>query len=109
MANQQARQDKNKAHALIGHSKVGDDAETRQIIVIDGGIATADVEYDTLIDEASATVTYIGKCAAGSVATTDEAIWKIKKIDSTSGTKISFADGSTSFNKIWDDRATYTY
>lgn len=63
---------------------------------------------ELLIDEASTTVTYIGESPANS-ATTD-AVWKIFKIDSTTNpTSLKYADGSTSFNKVWNDRATYTY
>lgn len=64
---------------------------------------------ETLIDKASATVTYIGKCIAGNSGKTDEEVWQIKKINQTSGTKISFADGSSLLNKVWDNRTTYTY
>lgn len=63
---------------------------------------------ETLIDEASATVTYIGKSATDTA--TSAASWQIKKVDSTSNpTSIKFADGVTSFTKVWDDRASYTY
>ena len=65
--------------------------------------------YDTLIDKASSTVTYIGNCAVGSAGDTSKAIWRIQKVDSTSGTKITYADGVSTFTKIWANRATYTY
>lgn len=65
--------------------------------------------YDTLIDKASDTVTYIGNCAVGSADDISEAIWRIKKVDSTSGTKITYADGVSTFTKVWNSRATYTY
>ena len=63
--------------------------------------------YTTRIDEASATVTYIGDAAIGSA--TSGALWRIKKIDTTSGTSITFADGDGNFNNIWDNRAALTY
>ena len=65
--------------------------------------------YDKLIDEASSTVTYIGECETGEASKTNEEIWRIKKIDLTTGIKITYADGSANFDKEWDERATYTY
>jgi hypothetical protein len=67
------------------------------------------IALELLIDEASSTVTYLGNCLPGNAGKTDEAIWRIKKIDTTSGTKITYADGSSDFDKIWANRATYTY
>lgn len=69
-----------------------------------GGDATP---YDTLIEDASATITYIGKAVAGTAVGT--ASWQIKRIDSSSGTAIRFADGVSTFTKVWNSRATYTY
>lgn len=64
--------------------------------------------HETLIDEASATVTYIGKANPG--VATSASLWSIKKIDSTSNpTTIKYANSDNSFDKIWDNRATYTY
>lgn len=63
--------------------------------------------YATRIDEASATVTYIGSAVPGTAASA--ASWQIKKIDSSSGTIINFADGTSNFTKVWNDRASYTY
>lgn len=65
--------------------------------------------YDKLIDEASSTIIYIGECAVGSAGQTDQEIWRIKKVDQTSGIKITYANGSSDFNKKWTERATYTY
>ncbi|MCC7571159.1 hypothetical protein KO465_07540 [Candidatus Micrarchaeota archaeon] len=71
---------------------------------------TADTQaYDMLIDEASATNTYIGYCKVGEASKTNENIWRIKKIDTTTGTKITYADGSADFDKKWADRLAYTY
>lgn len=52
---------------------------------------------------------YIGLAAPGSL--TSEAKWQIKKItyDGSNPTEIKFADGSPSFNQIYDDRASLTY
>ena len=67
----------------------------------------ASVVYAIRIDEASATVTYIGKAATGSA--TSGALWQVQKIDTTTGTVITWADGNGDFDNIWDNRATLTY
>lgn len=69
-----------------------------------GGDATV---YTTRIDEASATVTYIGDAAIGTA--TSAASWRIKKIDSDNPTAITFADGNGSFDNVWNDRASLSY
>lgn len=64
--------------------------------------------YKTNIDEASSTVTYVGK--ASTKAATSEAQWQIIKIEvSGTITTIKYANGSYSFNQIWDNRASLTY
>lgn len=62
----------------------------------------------TKIDEADASTTYVGEAEIKTQTSTAE--WRIKKI-SVSGnvTTISWADGDSNFNNIWDDRATLTY
>lgn len=70
-------------------------------------VKTMKLPLDTIIDEASATVTYIGTAPAGSA--TSSSLWQIKKIDTSSGTTIKYADGDTSHSKIWDNRANFTY
>lgn len=112
MANQQARHDDNRVTGLIGHSSVSDPSETRRVVVDDTGRLTTNSEsqaYDTLIEEASATVTYIGNCEVGSAAETSAAIWRIKKVDTATDTKITYADGVSTFTKVWDNRGTYSY
>ena len=74
---------------------------------IDVNASVESATYTTRIDEASATVTYIGDAAIGS--STASALWRIKKIDTTSGTSITFADGNGNFDNIWDNRASLSY
>ena len=86
---------------------------TVAIVKLNPSTGTLDRDIDksaleTLIDVASSTVTYIGKSATNTPETS--ALWQIKKIDSTTNpTSIKFADGVTSFTKVWTNRATYTY
>lgn len=70
-------------------------------------VNTVDIPYATRIDEASGTVTYIGTALPGTL--TSAASWQIKKIDSSSGTSITYADGNSSFDNVWNDRASLSY
>ncbi len=63
--------------------------------------------YTTRVDEASATVTYIGYAEIGSSQAS--AVWRIKKIDTSSGTSIIWADGNDNFDNVWNNRAALTY
>lgn len=60
------------------------------------------------IDQASATVTYIGQAAPGTA--TSAASWRIQRM-SVSGTvtTLAYADGDLNFNNIWDNRSSLTY
>jgi hypothetical protein len=79
-----------------------------------GGVSTGsgyknikNVEETTLIDS-DGDITYIGKALVGSG--TGSLVWQIKKI-LTSGTitTIGYANGTTSYDKEWDERASYSY
>lgn len=60
------------------------------------------------LDEASATVTYVGEAAAGSA--TSGALWRVKRITTTGADlSIKWADGDTSFSNVWDNRAALSY
>ena len=105
--------------ATVGVSGPLTDAELRAVAVpVSGtfwqatqpvsGTVTADASvYLTRLDEASATITYVGLAVAGSA--TSSAVWRIKRLDSTSGLVVLYADGDTNFNNIWDDRASLSY
>lgn len=65
-------------------------------------------EVITKIDEALAGTTYVGLAPLGSA--TSAAAWQIKKIVESAGvTTITFAGGSSVFDKIWDNRASLSY
>ncbi len=68
-------------------------------------IATAG--YAVRLDEASATITYVGEAQAGSL--TSAASWRVKRISTASGTVITWADGNTNFDNVWDNRASLSY
>lgn len=58
------------------------------------------------IDEASSTVTYVGKAPYG-VADSDPS-WYIVKLTS-SGNDLSIKSASTLFDQVWTNRASLTY
>lgn len=66
-------------------------------------------QYTLLLDEISSTVSYIGEALPGSLQ--EDPVWRIKKLDEggTPPLQIEWADGTSDFDKVWDDRATYTY
>lgn len=75
--------------------------------------ATLDVEQQPSlvvekIDQASASVTYIGQAAPGTATST--AGWRIQRM-SVSGTvtTLEYADGDLNFNNIWDNRVSLSY
>lgn len=71
-------------------------------------LGAAQVEFAQIVDEASATVTYIGKAEPGSAESA--AVWQIKRITiSGSETITTWADGNVNFDNVWDNRASLTY
>ena len=75
-----------------------------EIIAALGGSST----YTLLVDEASTTVTYVGEAPPGSDSSS--AVWRIKKIlESGGSTTVSWASGNPAFDKVWDDRASFSY
>lgn len=70
-------------------------------------LITQPFAYKTLIDEASPTITYIGKAIPGS--DTAEGVWQIQRLTSSSGDlSVEFADGGL-FTQVWDNRAGLSY
>jgi hypothetical protein len=64
--------------------------------------------YATRVDEASSTVTYIGKAVPGT--TNAASLWQISRL-TQSGSVLSseYANGSDAFNQVWNDRASLSY
>lgn len=71
----------------------------------------AEVNYDKLVDR-DGTFIYIGEALPGSA--TSDAVWRVKRVEEieTAGEKdynIIWAGGDDNFDKIWDNRASFTY
>jgi len=60
----------------------------------------------TIVEEASATITYIGRAIIGSA--TSDSVWLIQKVDTSSGVVITWG-GTGDFDQEWDERAAATY
>ncbi len=58
-------------------------------------------------DTTTADVIYQGWAAPATA--TSAALWKIRKIDVSSGAVITWADGDINFDNEWDDRASLNY
>ena len=73
--------------------------------------ASVTQKYKFLLDDVSTTgVTYIGKAPLGS--TTSVAVWQIQKLDETGSPvtlAITYADGNSNLDNIWDDRLSLSY
>lgn len=63
-------------------------------------------EYTTRLEEV-APLTYVGEALVG--ASESSPVWRIKRIDETSGIVVLWADGNDNFDNIWDDYLTITY
>jgi len=74
---------------------------------VDATLNVVEELYTVLVDEASPTITYIGEAPPGSALSA--AVWRIKKIDSSSGFSTYWAGGDTNFDNIWNNRAALVY
>jgi len=65
-------------------------------------------EEKAIIIEVTGFSTYVGKAHPG--AATADGVWKINRIIVVGGTTIiTWADGNTNSDNIWDNRASLTY
>jgi len=68
-------------------------------------------QFTTRLDTISSTsVTYVGKAGIG--VSTSDPVWQIQKLDESGSPEtlvITWADGNTNFDNVWDDRVTLTY
>jgi hypothetical protein len=67
-----------------------------------------ETEFAILLDDLGTGTSYVGRAAAGSL--TADAVWLVKKLVESGGDiTITFADGNTNYDNIWDLRASLTY
>lgn len=104
------RQDAKENNLTDSYSQVGSVVAKNTVIYDENGNFTTLLSKDDVldcyqtsdIDQASATVTYIGKIDRGGN-------WYIMKIDSTTGTTFRFIKGTTGYTTNWTNRASLTY
>lgn len=66
------------------------------------------IPYTPNIDDYStANYIYVGQADPGSLES--DPVWRIKRLNTSSGLQGSWADGDALFNNVWDDRTTLTY
>lgn len=68
---------------------------------------TTESQYAFRYDGSANPVLYLGEAAAGSA--TSAPVWRIQKVDTTSGVAITWAGGTTNFSSVWDNRASLSY
>lgn len=64
-------------------------------------------DYILKIDDSHQHITYIGQARPGSLSS--QAVWRIKRVDASSGVDVTFADGNANFDNVWDNRASLNY
>jgi thiamine pyrophosphokinase len=62
-------------------------------------------DYTLKIDEQT-TYTYLGQATPGVLIS--EAFWQIKRVNNSTG-EVLYAGSTSSFNKIWNNRESYSY
>ncbi len=59
------------------------------------------------LDQVSPTLFYVGEATCA--APTSAAIWRIKRVDTSVGVDLTWADGNTQYDNVWDNRTTLNY
>lgn len=80
-----------------------EDGKATQAQLIDGSISSPSL--DLQVDD-TGTYTYLGNATPGTL--TSASGWRIKRVVNATGV-ITHADGVSTFNKEWDERASYSY
>ncbi|MHA1481830.1 MAG: hypothetical protein ACTSQA_00145 [Candidatus Heimdallarchaeaceae archaeon] len=66
-----------------------------------------DFAINVQVDSSDSKIEYIGTAVIGSL--TSAAVWKIKRVNYTTGTIIEYAGGSESFTNIFSQRESLSY
>mgnify|MGYP005815373479 CR=1 FL=1 len=110
MAKQTSKHVKDRATIMVWDDTAKEYVSWDGEVSIASGVITVDpvTPYSVVVDEASATIIYIGEATPGTA--TSSATWRIKRVDSSSITaEILYADGDDSFDNVWDNRAALAY
>jgi hypothetical protein len=65
--------------------------------------------YSKRYDQVNDTLAYLGDAVVGS--SMSSSVWRIQKLDfgATGSVTITFADGNTNFDNVWNNRASLSY
>ena len=71
-------------------------------------VQSTTTQLTVLVDDNTATITYIGEAPSGSSESAP--VWRIKRLE-TVGTvlKLTWADGNQFFDNDWSNRTSYSY
>lgn len=72
-----------------------------------GGEGVAETPRAKRVDFVSDVLFYLGEADPGTAESS--ALWRIRKIDTTSDIVITWADGNNNYDNIWDNRLSLTY
>ena len=78
-----------------------EDKQDEMIAAMGGGY------YDKMIDESHTGYTYIGLAKPGTAPSEEK--WQIYRWDETGQAKKTYADGTSTFDKEWDEKTNYSY
>ena len=85
---------------------IGEDGNTaRRLKVSDDGSVMAEQYALKIVDVGD--VSYLGEASIGSA--TSGALWRVRKLDQSSGLVITWADGNSDFDNIFDNYASLSY
>ena len=71
-------------------------------------VTNVDTLFSIRIDTQSASLTYIGEAAAGTLDSSPA--WRIRKLETTGSVlSVSWADGDLQFDNVWNDRLSLFY
>ena len=95
--------------SLYGYDDIDDSSKLSRVgVSTKGELLTVSGMFTTLVDEASATATYIGEARPNS--SNASSVWRIKRIATAgSAITIAWADGDIYFDNIWNNRVSKTY
>ena len=76
-------------------------------LTVDGTVTANATAYATRLEEVSSTLSYIGDAVPGTATAT--AAWRVKRLDTSAGVVLTYADGNANFDNTWDGRAGFSY
>lgn len=64
-------------------------------------------QYTIEVDEFTSSLLYVGEAIPGNLTSSPN--WRIKRVDTSSGVEVLYADGDSNFDNVWDDHLTLSY